>query len=60
MYTSNPGASLIYFMFINCLIKLLLTIIFYFISFISFVLHLNWFNKIDIVICNVDRYGEIE
>ena len=37
-----------------------LTIIFHFISFILFLLHYNKFNKIDIVICNVDRYGDMD
>ena len=62
MFTSHLGASLIFSMFINLLvlIKLLLSIIFYFISSILCLLHFNWFNKIDIVICNVDQYGDMD
>ena len=60
MFTSHPGANLIYSMFINVAIKLLLIIIFNFISFILFLLHFNWFNKIDIIICNVDQYGDMD
>ena len=55
-----PGRKPNILMFINFLIELLFTIIFHFISFISFVLHFNWFNKIDIVICNVDQYGDMD
>ena len=57
-FTSHAGLSLIFSMFINLLIKLFLTFIFHFIHFISFTI--NWFNKIDIVICNVDRYGDMD
>ena len=54
MFTSHPGSSLIFSMFIN-LIKLSLTI-----SFHLFYSHFNWFNKIDIVICNFDQYGDMD
>ena len=49
MFTSKLGASLTFFMFIKFFISLILTI-----SFHLFYSHFNWFNKIDIVICNVD------
>ena len=55
MFTSHTGASLTFSMFINLFIKLSLTI-----SFHSFYSHFNLFNKIDIVICNVDQYGDID
>ena len=54
MFTSDSGASQTFFMFFN-LIKLSLTI-----SFHLFYSHFNWFNKIDIVICNFDQYGDID
>ena len=54
MFTSHPDASLVFSMFIN-LIKLSLTI-----SFHSLYTHLNSFNKIDIVICNFDQYGDMD
>ena len=61
MLANYPGASLIFYMFINLLIKLLPPIyLFHFILFISFLLHFNWFNKIYIVICNVDQYGDMD
>ena len=60
MFRSRPGASLINSMFFNVLIKLLLSIISNFISFISFCLHFNLFNKIEIIICNVDQYGDMD
>ena len=55
MFTSHPGASLTFSMFINLFIKHLLTI-----SFHLFYSHLYLFNKIDIVICNVDQYGDMD
>ena len=36
MFTSNPVSSITFYMFINVLIKRLLTILFYFIHFILF------------------------
>ena len=60
MFTSHPGAILLFYMFINLLIKRLLTILFYFITFISFPLQFNWFNKIYIVICYIDQYGDMD
>ena len=42
-------------MFINLIIKLLLTILFYLVY-----SHFNLINKIDIVICNVDQYGDMD
>ena len=47
MFTSHLGASLTFFMYINLLIKLSLTILFH--------SHFNLFNNIDNVICNVDH-----
>ena len=55
MFTSRPGASLTFFMFINLFISLSLTISFY-----LFYSHFNWFNKIDILICNVDQFGDMD
>ena len=55
MFTSRPGASLTFYMFINLFITLSHTI-----SFHLFYSHCNWFNKIDIVIWNVDQYGELD
>ena len=55
MFTSHPGASLAFYMFINLFIKFSLTI-----SFHLFYSHFNWFNKIDILICNVDQYGDMD
>ena len=55
MFTSRPGASLTISMFINLFISLSLTI-----SFHLFYSHFNWFNKIDIVICNVGQYGDMD
>ena len=55
MFTSHPGASLTYSMFINLFISLSLTI-----SFHLFYSHFNWVNKIDIEICNVDQYGDMD
>ena len=49
MFTRRLGESLTFSMFINLFISLSLTI-----SFHLFYSHFNWFNKIDIVICNVD------
>ena len=54
MFTSHQGASLTFSMFIN-LITLSLTI-----SFHLFYSHFNWVNKINIVICNVDQYGDMD
>ena len=51
MLTSYMGASLTFSMFINLFTILSLTILFN-----LFYLHFNLFNKIDIVICNVDKY----
>ena len=53
MFTSHPNASLTFSIFIN-FIKLSLTISFHFIY-----SYFNLVNKIDIVICNVDQYGDI-
>ena len=55
MLTSHPGASLTFSMFINLFNKLSLTI-----SYHLFYSHFNWFKTIDIVICNVDQYGDID
>ena len=55
IFKSYPGASLTFSMFINLLINHSLTI-----SFHLFYSHFNRFNKIDIVICNVDQYGDID
>ena len=55
MFISHPRASLTFSMFINLFIKLSLTI-----SFQLFYSHFNWFNKIDIVICNVDQYRDMD
>ena len=55
MFTSRLSASLTFSMFINLFISLSLTI-----SFHLFYPHFNWFNKIDIVICNVDQYGDMD
>ena len=55
MFTSHPGASLTFSMFINLFISLLLTI-----SFHLFNSHFNWVKKIDIVISNVDQYGDMD
>ena len=55
MFTSHSGASLTFSMFINLFIKHSLTI-----SFHLLYSHFNWFNKIDIVICNVDQYGDMD
>ena len=71
MFKSHAGASLTVSMFIKLLIslnllfyfiiylliKLSLTFIFHFISFNS---HFNIFNKIDILIFNVDQYGNMD
>ena len=40
--------------------KILPTIIFHFFSVNLFFLHFNWFNKIDIVICNISQYGDMD
>ena len=55
MFTSHPGASLTFSKFINLFFKLSLTILFH-----LFHSHFNKFNKIDIVICNVDQYGDMD
>ena len=55
MFTSRLGASLTFSMFINLFISLSLTI-----SFHLLYSHFNWFNKSDIVICNVDQYGDMD
>ena len=55
MFTSRLGASLTFSMFINLFISLSLTI-----SFNLFYSHFNWFNKIDILICNVDQSGKMD
>ena len=54
MFTSHPGASLTFSMFIN-LINRSLTILFH-----LFYSHFNWYNKIDIVICKIDQSGDID
>ena len=50
-----PGRSLTFSMFIKLFISLSLII-----SFHLFYSHFNWCNKTDIVICNVDQYGDID
>ena len=55
MFTSRLGEGLTFSMFITLFISLSLTILFY-----LFYSHFNWFNKIDIVICNVDQYGDMD
>ena len=57
MFTSHPGASLKLSMFINLFIKLSLTILFHVFNFIHILI---CFNKIDIVICNVEQYGDMD
>ena len=54
MFTSRLDASLTFLMFINLFISLSITILFH-----LFYSHFNWFNKIDIVICKVDQYGDM-
>ena len=55
MFTSRLGASLTFSLFINLFISRSLTI-----SFHLFYSHFNWFNKIVIVFCNVDQYGDMD
>ena len=55
MFTYRLGASLTFSMFINLFITLSITI-----SFHLFYSHFNLFNKIDIVICNVDQYDDMD
>ena len=55
MFTSRLGASLSFSIIINLFISLSLTILFHLFS-----SHFNWFNNIDILLCNVDQYGDMD
>ena len=55
MFTNYPGVSLIFSLFINLFIILSLTIPLH-----LFYSHFNLFNKIDIVICNVEQYNDMD
>ena len=55
MFSIRLGASLTFFIFINLFILLSRTILFH-----LFYSHFNLFNKIDIVICNVDQYDDMD
>ena len=55
MFASRPDERLTFSMFINLFISLLLTI-----SFHVVYSNFNLFNKIDIVICNVDKYSDMD
>ena len=57
MFTSHPSASQAVSMFINLLVKLSLTILFLLFYFIHIIIFIN---KIDIVICNVAQYGDMD